>query len=182
MKAKHLAGPHPLVESIDVLGDEQELVKSVAPGRQDVVRTIRETGGHPLSSPGVPLPDQLRIARERVLCRELLGSVATPQTVGSSKGGDTVSFGDAGSREDRDPGVGVSRWASSVSPCSNTSSDLSSLYFHHGLLTVTSGLRARCCSIAGETPSSAAHWHRERYRRALAVRRWLGGNVNSLRE
>ena len=106
MKSEHVTGPRALVESIDVLGDEQELVESPAPSRQDVMRPIRETGGHPFSSPGVPLPDKPGIAREGVRCRELLGPVATPQPVGSSKGGDPARCGDAGSGEDRDPGAG----------------------------------------------------------------------------
>ena len=95
------------MESVDVLGDEQELIEAPAPGRQNIVRAIGETPGHLLSPPGVPLPDKVRIASKGGRRGEFLWSPLAPEAVRATKSWDSAWCGDPGPGEDyKPPGIG----------------------------------------------------------------------------
>src|SRR5262245_36871310 len=69
------------MQVVHVLRDDLPLRGSPRPGGEDVVRGIRPARGQHLAPPSVPLPDEYRIARERLWRRQLLGAMVLPQPV-----------------------------------------------------------------------------------------------------
>jgi hypothetical protein len=87
------------VQAIDILGDERKVIKDTAPVSKDIVGAIGLTGGNLLTAPVVPLPDQHRVTRKRIRCRELFGSIRSPQALLTSKRWDSAGSGDACPRQ-----------------------------------------------------------------------------------
>src|SRR5262245_14747295 len=91
------------VQTVDVLRDQRELRKPPAPRRQHVVRAVRPARRDQAAPPLVPLPDQLRVARERLRRGELLGPEIPPQPAGTAKRGHPARRRDARAGQDGDP-------------------------------------------------------------------------------
>ena len=64
----------------DVMGSDP-----IRPGGNDVVRGIGTAGGDQLAAPRVPLPDEPRIAGERLGRRQILGAILAPEAIRPAK-------------------------------------------------------------------------------------------------
>ena len=103
MKSNDMGRSGPLVQAIDVLGDQVELRKSVTPTSEDLMGTIRATRRYQLPTPLVPAPDQLRILVKRLRSSQVLGAVGFPQAVVAAEGGNATGGGNAGACDHRHP-------------------------------------------------------------------------------
>ena len=102
MKSNDISGSSTLVESVDVLRDQGEIRKPLAPRREHVMRRVRFALRDHLPAPVVPLPHEFRIAREGLRSGEGFRFEVFPQPVGAAKRRHAAGGGDAGAGEDRD--------------------------------------------------------------------------------
>lgn len=100
--ADHVVGPRALVQSIHVLRNERESV-SLAPARDQLMAGVGLTSRDSSAPPVIPLPDQLRVAPERLRGRELLRPERSPEATGSTKRRDTACRGNSCACEHRQP-------------------------------------------------------------------------------
>ena len=104
MQFQHLMTARPPVQPIHVLRDQREFGNPPFHLDQGEVARIRLGLPHPFLPPGVPLPDQLRIAAERIRRRQFFRVVARPQSgLGFAEGRHTTFSGDAGAGQHGDP-------------------------------------------------------------------------------
>ena len=90
------------MESINVLGDECERRAAGFESSESAMAGIGLCGGDALAAPVVPLPDELRIAREGLGRGESFGAMVVPQAAGAAEGGNARFGGDARAGEDGD--------------------------------------------------------------------------------
>ncbi len=84
VKANDVAGARALMQPVDVLGDECESIDPLAPGSQNVVTPVGSNTRYLLSSPVVPLPDQVRVTTKRLRGGQLLWPVPLPEAGGAA--------------------------------------------------------------------------------------------------
>ena len=89
VKANHSLGTGPLMEPVDVLRDEREVLEGAAPCGKNRVRRVRLARSQVLTPPVVPFPDEFRIPREGLRCRQVLGSMLAPESFDASECRDT---------------------------------------------------------------------------------------------
>ena len=102
MEADDAAGLGPFVQAVDVLGNKRELLDSSAPGREHRVGPVRQAARYALSAPVIPCPYQLGVTAECTSRCKLFWSMAAPQAVCASKGGDAARGRDPSAGEDGD--------------------------------------------------------------------------------
>jgi hypothetical protein len=102
VQADHIFGSGSLVESVHVLGDQYEMLRTLFKGDEGVVSRIGQrfrAGAPPLF---VPLPDELRIARETRRRGQVLEAMGLPEAAITSKGRDAAFGGHARAGEHHD--------------------------------------------------------------------------------
>jgi hypothetical protein len=90
------------MQPINVLGDDRHAGARECQAGDREVRRVGCTAGDDLTTPAVPLPDQARVACERLRSREVLDTVVLPEAVLATKGRDAGFGADAGAGEDED--------------------------------------------------------------------------------
>ena len=101
MKSNDPGGSGPLVQAIDVLGDQVEFPKPATPTREDLMCAIGVAGRNQLPTPLVPFPDQLRVSVESLRCSQVLRTMGPPQSIFTAKRGNATGRGNAGARDHR---------------------------------------------------------------------------------
>src|SRR6478672_11125641 len=80
------ARPGAHVQVVHVLRDDVPAWARLRPPREHPVRSVRVTSEDLFAAPGVPFPDGLRIARERLRRREIRRAEVAPQPARATKG------------------------------------------------------------------------------------------------
>jgi hypothetical protein len=75
-----VAASRALMQPVDVLSNQQKVVRAPFEIREREMTRIGLRGGDALAPPRIPVPDQLRIARERGWRRKLARIIARPQS------------------------------------------------------------------------------------------------------
>ena len=97
MQFQHLMAAGPPVQAIHVLGDQGELGDPSFHRYQGDMAGVRFGLPHPFLPPGVPFPDQLRVAAEGIRRCQFFRVVARPQPgLGFAEGRHAALGGDAG--------------------------------------------------------------------------------------
>ena len=97
----HRSGPH--VKVIDVLRDDGAAIEVARPARYHVMSRVGPARGDDLASPGIPLPDEDRVAAECPWRRQVLGAELAPQSPASPERRHAAGGRDASPGQDRDP-------------------------------------------------------------------------------
>ena len=103
MHVQHPLRPRPLVQVVDILGDDQQLAR---PGRVELgERAMRRIGldrAERRPARVVEAVHKLGIARQRLGRADILDAVPFPQPARAAEGGKPALGGDAGAGEDDD--------------------------------------------------------------------------------
>lgn len=91
-----------LMIAIDTLGEENELSDEAAQLRERVMAGVGLMAAHPLATMIIPLPHQLRIAREGLGRGQFFRAIRAPQSARAAKRGQSAFGGNTRAGEHRD--------------------------------------------------------------------------------
>jgi hypothetical protein len=93
MDLQNRSASRPAMEPVDILGDQGELPIAALEFGESTMAGVRLGLRDDAATPAVPLPDQIRIASERLRRSEIFRPMLPPQAAGSAKRGDAALGG-----------------------------------------------------------------------------------------